>query len=72
MEYEPGNKRQMCSMLISFIHSYYHEQSRPDRDTYVDILRENIKANRAHNFIKHHDTDTYGVPYDGQSIMHYG
>lgn len=50
---------------------YYHEQSRPDRDTYVTINLQNIKAGRENNFLER-DSDMQGTQYDTNSIMHYG
>jgi hypothetical protein len=47
-----------------------HEQSRPDRDSYVRILWENIEAGQEHNF----DIEVNGLkigPYDFTSLMHY-
>ena len=56
-----------------FLHAFglYHEQSRPDRDDYVTVLWENIKKDKRHNYNKCSSCLTYGVPYDGRSIMHY-
>ena len=51
---------------------YYHEQSRPDRDNFVTINFGNIKINKEHNFKFKQNTETFGVPYDGRSNMHYG
>jgi hypothetical protein len=49
----------------------WHEQSREDRDTNVQILWANILPGRAHNFEqKINDGDDIG-PYDFGSIMHY-
>ncbi|XP_038060473.1 protein SpAN-like [Patiria miniata] len=50
---------------------WHHEQGRPDRDGYVTVLYDNIKAGFASNF-KTYEVETYGVPYDIESIMHYG
>ncbi|BHF63132.1 Bone morphoproteintic protein 1 [Sparganum proliferum] len=52
---------------------FWHEQSRPDRDAYVEILTENIKNDRLYNFEKkdQHEVDSLGEPYDYDSIMHY-
>ena len=49
-----------------------HEQSRMDRDNYVTIRFENVKGGMEHNFKKHVGAQTAGVPYDYQSLMHYG
>ncbi len=52
----------------------WHQQSRPDRDDFVEILTDNIIPEMIHNFDKEtNDTaNTYRVPYDYGSIMHYG
>ncbi|KAK3083946.1 hypothetical protein FSP39_005797 [Pinctada imbricata] len=53
---------------------FYHEQSRPDRDNFVEIVTDNILGPNRHNFEKQPNTrvDVYGVPYDYLSVMHYG
>lgn len=49
----------------------WHEQSRSDRDDFIEIISENIKDKAKHNFDKHvQDGDDLG-PYDYGSIMHY-
>ena len=53
-----------------------HEQSRKDRDTYVDILKENIDIDIVHNFDKSIDNLVWNsieqyTDYDFDSIMHY-
>jgi Astacin (Peptidase family M12A) len=48
----------------------WHEQTRPDRDAYVEIIGQNIQAGRAHNFDLNPGAGTYG-PYDFDSVMHY-
>ena len=42
-----------------------HEQNRPDRDDYVEVLEENIKPNQTHNFAKSTTTivDTAGTGF---------
>ncbi|KAL9985917.1 hypothetical protein ACROYT_G008371 [Oculina patagonica] len=51
----------------------YHEQSRPDRDDYVVIYRQNVIPNQLFNFNKYPRStiDSLGTPYDYDSIMHY-
>lgn len=49
---------------------YWHEQSRPDRDSYIRIETANIEDGVEHNFDKHESAGYYG-PYDFDSVMHY-
>uniref|UniRef100_A0A915IS61 Metalloendopeptidase n=1 Tax=Romanomermis culicivorax TaxID=13658 RepID=A0A915IS61_ROMCU len=51
----------------------WHEQSRPDADTYIRVLTNNILAGLLSNFLQRTwDTvDSFGVPYDYGSVMHY-
>jgi len=53
---------------------FFHEQSRPDRDNYVEILWGNIKRGHEHNFNKYglNRIDSRGFAYDLDSMMHYG
>ncbi|MCP4955541.1 MAG: hypothetical protein GY919_07945 [Photobacterium aquimaris] len=51
---------------------FFHEQTRTDRDSYIDILWQNIQANMSYNFQK--ITRGQGLDhrgYDYYSIMHY-
>jgi hypothetical protein len=48
-----------------------HEQSRRDRDSYVQIITANITTGMEHNFNKY-TTDNAGTAYDFASVMHYG
>ncbi len=50
----------------------YHEQSRIDRETYVDIQDQNIESGREHNFAPQIFGATILGAYDYGSIMHYG
>lgn len=58
-----------------FLHAagVYHQQSRSDRDKYVQIVWENIKTGQGHNFKKYNtwEANNFGVPYDSSSVMHY-
>lgn len=49
----------------------WHEQSRADRDVFVDVLYENIQPSMAFNFDKHVDDGEDMGEYDYGSIMHY-
>ncbi|KAK0044100.1 blastula protease 10 [Biomphalaria pfeifferi] len=53
---------------------FFHEQNRPDRDDHVTILKKNINSTAFSNFRKYPvmAVNTYGVPYDYSSVMHYG
>jgi len=51
---------------------FYHEQSRTDRDDYVNIMWDNIQEKPKHNFNKAGSMNAYGVKYDYSSVMHYG
>ena len=50
-----------------------HTHSRPDRDKYVTIINETIQANATDNFmkLKKDEYDTFELPYDYLSVMHY-
>lgn len=53
---------------------FWHEQSRMDRDNYVNIVEQNIQPNMLYNFKKLtiNQIDNIGSPYDACSVMHYG
>nr|VZI50315.1 unnamed protein product [Spirometra erinaceieuropaei] len=52
---------------------FWHEQSRPDRDAYVQIFTDDIKSKNLFNFDKRSpdEIDSLGETYDYESIMHY-
>lgn len=64
-----GNRWIICHELAHTL-GFWHEQSRPDRDAYVQINLGNIQDTLEHNFAKHDDAGVYG-PYDFESVMHY-
>jgi hypothetical protein len=53
---------------------FFHEHSRFDRDTYVHINLENIDLEYLSQFEKIDTSlmNTFGLPYDFASVMHYG
>jgi len=50
---------------------FWHEQSRPDRDSFVTIIYGNIQNGMENNFNKQSSIDPLGAPYDYDSVMHY-
>ena len=56
---------------IGHVLGFWHEQSRPDRDQYVNIYEENIRPGLESNFDIETDVNSLGVTYDFNSIMHY-
>lgn len=50
----------------------WHEQTRADRDLYVDILYENVALDKMFNFEKRTDAEAthFGLEYDYGSMMH--
>jgi len=65
------------SIQHEFLHALglFHEQSRDDRDSYVNIHEENIQPKKIHNFNtcsqRGEKCSTFGEPYDYSSVMHY-
>nr|QNH72393.1 toxin candidate TRINITY_DN31672_c0_g1_i1 [Pachycerianthus borealis] len=53
---------------------FYHEHSRTDRDKYVKIMYANIAPGLEGAFEEHSQQliDNLGLPYDYDSILHYG
>jgi hypothetical protein len=49
----------------------WHEQSRSDRDDFIQIIMENVSPNARHNFDKHIQDGIDLGEYDFNSIMHY-
>lgn len=49
----------------------WHEQSRGDRNTFVEIVLENVETDKEHNFDQHVNDGTDVGDYDHDSVMHY-
>ncbi|XP_006099781.1 meprin A subunit alpha [Myotis lucifugus] len=52
---------------------FYHEQSRTDRDDYVEIWWDEVIPGHQHNFNTYEDSfiTDLNTPYDYESLMHY-
>ncbi|XP_065061724.1 MAM and LDL-receptor class A domain-containing protein 1-like isoform X2 [Rhopilema esculentum] len=69
-----------CGYLGIVIHElmhasgFYHEQSRYDRDEFIEILWENIGSGKEGNFAKQtaEAVQVFQTAYDFDSVMHYG
>lgn len=59
---------------IGHVLGFWHEQSRTNRDEYVNILTENFDTKYADNFLVRSESqeNDYNVSYDYSSNMHYG
>ncbi|KAI9559341.1 hypothetical protein GHT06_016130 [Daphnia sinensis] len=62
-------------VMHEFMHAagFFHEHSRPDRDTYVSINLNNVLEKYRHNFNAYTTSQvtTLGLSYDYGSVMHY-
>jgi len=74
MSLRQGGCMSQATIIHEFLHALgiWHEQSRPDRDQYVDIFLQNVPTGNRHNFNKKSSSRTLGFPYDYGSVMHYG
>ena len=59
-----------------FLHALgiFHEQSRSDRNSYIEIVFANIQPGKEGNFRRYDNSfiNHYGLPYNFKSVMHYG
>jgi hypothetical protein len=70
---ETGRCLNKATIIHEAIHAlgFNHEQTRPDRDDYINIYWRNIIPGLEFNFKKFRGALTYNIPYDFNSIMHY-
>ena len=58
---------------IAHAAGFYHEHSRPDRDSYITVHLENVKDGYERDFDKLGTRSVKDIePYDYSSVMHYG
>ncbi|KAF6027899.1 hypothetical protein EB796_013800 [Bugula neritina] len=59
---------------LGHVVGFWHEHTRPDRDSYITVLWNNIYKDLHKNFFKRNsfEVNSFGRPYDFASIMHYG
>ncbi|XP_046393691.1 zinc metalloproteinase nas-6-like [Ischnura elegans] len=67
--------RSIGTIQHEFLHTlgFWHEHTRPDRDSHVQIMWENIRPGRTANFLARspQESQVEGMPYDYGSVMHY-
>jgi len=59
---------------LAHVLGFFHEQSRPDRDSFITVNQGNVESGLGHNFDKYQwgkDVEDLGFGYDYGSIMHY-
>ncbi|GAU96481.1 hypothetical protein RvY_07918 [Ramazzottius varieornatus] len=73
VDLQPGCIYELGEVQHEVMHAlgFYHEQSREDRDQYVQIIWDNVKPDQRDQF-KKYVTNTMNLSYDYNSIMHYG
>ncbi|XP_037364174.2 meprin A subunit beta [Talpa occidentalis] len=70
-----ANCDRIATIQHEFLHAlgFWHEQSRSDRDDYVQIMWDRIQSGKESNFNTYDDqrSNTLNTPYDYTSVMHY-
>ena len=67
-------QKHIISHELGHVIGFIHEQSRPDRDNFVEIKYNNVIPN-TQKFLQKFPAsiiNTYNIPYDYKSLMHYG
>ncbi|XP_055346097.1 uncharacterized protein LOC129593683 [Paramacrobiotus metropolitanus] len=72
IQYLPECVREYGDIQHEVMHAlgFYHEMSRSDRDAYITINYDNVAVGDTANF-NNSEGNTFGLPYDYTSIMHY-
>ena len=70
----PWNCMSPRTIEHEFLHAlgFHHTHSRSDRDLHITVIKDNIRDDKYYNFNKYTSSQTYGLPYDFDSVMHYG
>lgn len=70
---QPECFQQTGTVIHEICHAlgFTHEQNRSDRDGFVSIVASNIPADKMINFERNAKDETFKVPYDYGSILHY-
>ncbi|CAH1787738.1 unnamed protein product [Owenia fusiformis] len=73
MSLTPGCLSYLGVPIHEFLHlcGLYHEHTRPDRDTYIKIVWENIDPDFKENFEINEEAKPHDTPYDYRSVLHY-
>ena len=61
----------MIKHLLMHTIGFYHEQNRQDRDQHIQIFWDDIQNSDKPFFEIRNSTETFDLPYDYNSIMHY-
>ncbi|XP_055354834.1 zinc metalloproteinase nas-6-like [Paramacrobiotus metropolitanus] len=70
--YAPGCLKKHGDVQHELMHvmGFFHEHSRQDRDHHIKIIWDNIASGDREQFTQHAG-NTYDLPYDYESILHY-
>ena len=70
---KPSRPDHVGLMVHELLHvlGMVHTQTRPDRDQYIKVIERNIIPRSRFNYQKCVNCETYDIPYDCMSIMHY-
>ncbi|KFB47517.1 AGAP012881-PA-like protein [Anopheles sinensis] len=76
LQLQPNGCLSRGTIIHEFLHAlgFVHMQSASDRDFFVTINRSAIPEKNQRDFDRRNSTqvDDYGIPYDYDSVMHYG